>query len=80
MGFNRQEFNQRIVDEEIQYAMIASKGGAKYNPTFAEKHSDWVKDAQNDNYIVLKKVVRDKVTKKQQDYIKRMERLHGRKD
>ncbi len=67
---------KRAVETEVRRAIVMAKGNL--NPDFDVAHPDWVREAQNNNYINLKKKVRESIEKSQARAVERRNKLVGK--
>ncbi len=63
-GFSWVEAKKYAVAVKIRRAMTMAKNAN--NPTFKLEHPDWVRDAQKNDFTLLKKQVKEKTEKYQQ--------------
>ncbi len=65
MSFSWKQMKKDAIEHKLKRAIIMAKSGS--NPDFKIAHPDWVRDAQKNDFVNLKKVITEKV-QKQQDY------------
>jgi len=75
--FSYKRMKEIAIEIKIRRAMTMAKQ-ATPNTDFKIRHPDWVRDAQNNNYINLKKVVREEIEKKQQIALDRRAKIAGK--
>ncbi len=77
MAFSRAKLLERALAIKIDRNITLAKAGN--NSDFKLAHPDWVREAQQKNYIMLKKVTTELVQKHQSDALKRRQKLIGNK-
>ncbi len=75
MSFSHKQAKIDAVAIKIRRAMTMAKSAT--NPTFKLEHPDWVRDAQKDDYTLLKKQVKELIEKKQKHAMDRRVKRGG---
>ncbi len=73
--FSWEKYKANVIKNEIARAMTQAKRGSAQDKL---DHPDWVREAQNNNYMNLKKVVREKFEKYQEDALLRRLKRAGK--
>jgi hypothetical protein len=76
-AFSWENQKEIAIQTKIRRAMTNALTGN--NDDFNIKHKDWVRDAQSNNWTVMKKKIREDMEKKQLKYQQYNETLHARK-
>ncbi len=76
MVFSWNQAKINAVNCKIRRAMTMAKSAT--NPTFKLEHPDWVRDAVKNDYTLLKKVVKEKVIKAQDQAQARRDKRSGK--
>ncbi len=76
MAFSWDQTKKDAIAMKVRRAVTMAKVGK--NTDFKLAHPDWVRDAQNKNYIDLKKKVTDSVVKRQELAMARRQKLVGK--
>jgi len=76
MAFSWKQAKINAVETKIRRAMTMAKSAT--NPTFKLEHPDWVRDAQKNEYTLLKKQVKEKVIKAQDQAQLRRDKRSGK--
>ncbi len=75
-GFSHTAIKKQAINIKIRRAMTMAKAGS--NSDFKILHPDWVRDAQNDNYTNLKKMVKEDMEKRQKQAQDRRDKRSGK--
>lgn len=72
MAFSRSESLARALSHKVRYAQTLSK--VNQNKDWKDEHEDWCKDAQNGNFVILKKTLLEAHKKNIADVLQRREK------
>ncbi len=75
-GFSWKQAKIDAINIKIERAITMAKSAT--NPTFKLQHPDWVRDAQKDDFTLLKKVVREQTEKRQKAAMDRRVKRGGK--
>jgi L-fucose isomerase-like protein len=83
MTFSRKSYNEHVIETQIRQARKITKAnlkpGHEKNKDWETKHPDWQRDAQQGNYKMLEKKIRENSQKVQDSFINQQEKRNAKR-